>query len=247
MQRAIKHQILKLRIWVATAAILVAAIPASGQESKSSWKLKKSSIRGFDISTRSEIASPQGAGFATLMIKYQPTVTPPAIVYLFVESPKQLPLFPFVKYDGPVDRTEKEFIKFEVAPEDPVRARTVKVMPDGYYGDTPPGAFVFDTIEKRVVSFLSKVKDGQKLIVTVNGPPSSIQVAFDTTGLKKLLDQVGLKAVAGGPRASHLGQVARASTRTHHLMNRAVPRSSLFFRMSGRYERARPLPWAPTR
>lgn len=203
MQRVIKRRTLQPLIWIAAAAILMAAIPAFAQESKSLWKLEKSTIRGFDISARSEIATPQGAGFATFKITCQPGVTPPAIVYLIIESPKQLPLFPFEKYDGPVEKTSSEFIRLDVASGNQGQIRSLNVeVPNGGYND---GAFTFDTIEKSVVSFLLKVNDGQKLTVTVNGPPSSIQVAFDTTGLKKLLDQVGLKAVAGGPRASHLG------------------------------------------
>jgi ABC-type transport system substrate-binding protein len=177
------------------AAILVATIPALGQESKSSWKLEKSPIRGIDISARSEIASPQGAGFATFKITYQPGVNPSVIVNLIVESPKRLPNFPFEKYDGPVDMTKNEFIRFEVAPGNHGMTQTMKVMPSGYYGVTPPDAFLFETIDKSVASFLLDVKDGQKLSVMVNGPPSSIQVAFDTAGLKQLLDQAGLKAV----------------------------------------------------
>jgi hypothetical protein len=183
---------------------LVAAITASGQEATNSWKLEKSPIRGFDILARSEIASPKGAGFATLKIKCQPGVTPPAIVYLLIESPKQLPLFPFEKYDGPVEKTSKEFMTFDVASGGQDRTQTLKVnVPNGGYDDE---VFAFDTIEKDVVSFLLKVKDGQKLTVKVNGPPSTIQVAFDTTGLKKLLDQVGLRAIAGRQSASHLSR-----------------------------------------
>jgi hypothetical protein len=105
-------------------------------------------------------------------------------------------MFPFEKYDGPVDKTSNEFMRFEFAPGGQGRTRTVKVMvPNGSYSVNPRDAFVFETIEKNVVSFLLDVKDGQKLSVMVNGPPSTIHVAFDTTGLKKLLDQVGLRAV----------------------------------------------------
>ena len=191
MLRATKHRILQFQVWFASAAILVAGITASGQEATNSWKLEKSPVRGFDISARSEIASPQGAGFATLKIKCQPGVTPPAIVYLLIESPKQLPLFPFEKYDGPVDKTDKEFMRFDVVSGGQDRTQTLKVsVPNGGYDDA---VFAFDTIEKSVVSFLSKVNDGQKLTVLVNGPPSSIQVAFDTTGLRQLLEEVGLK------------------------------------------------------
>jgi hypothetical protein len=174
----------------------MAAIPAFAQGSKSLWKLEKSAIRGFDISARSEIATPQGAGFATFKITCQSGVIPPAIVYLIIESPKQLPLFPFEKYDGPVDKTSSEFIRLDVDSGNQGRIRSLNVeVPNGGYND---GAFTFDTIEKSVVSFLLKVNDGQKLTVLVNGPPSSIQVAFDTTGLKKLLDEAGLKAVSSG-------------------------------------------------
>ena len=191
MQRVIKRRTLQPRIWIAAAAILMAAIPAFAQESKSLWKLEKSTVRGFDISARSEIATPQGAGFATLKITCQPGVIPPAIVYLIVESPNQLPLFPFEKYDGPVEKTSSEFIRLDVASGNQGRIRSLNVeVPNGGYND---GAFAFDTIEKSVVSFLSKVNDGQKLTVLVNGPPSSIQVAFDTTGLRQLLEEVGLK------------------------------------------------------
>jgi len=175
------------------AAILVATIPALGQESKSSWKVEKSSIRGLDISARSEIASPQGAGFATLKITCQPGVTRPVIVYLIVESPKQLPLFPFEKYDGPVDKTSNEFIRLDVASGNQGRIRSLNwEVPNGGYND---GVFIFDTIEKSVVSFLLGINDGQKLTVLVNGRPKSIQVSFDTTGLKKLLEQARMKSI----------------------------------------------------
>ena len=188
------RRIIQLRIWCTAAVILIAAMPASAQESKSQWKLEKSSIRGFDISARSEIATPQGAGFATFRITCQPGVTPPVIVDLIVEFPKQLPLFPFEKYDGPVDKTSNEFIRLDVASGDQGRIRSLNLkVPNGGYND---GGFIFDTIEKSVVSFLLKVNDGQKLSVIVNGPPSSIHVSFDTTGLKQLLDQVGLKQSA---------------------------------------------------
>jgi hypothetical protein len=168
---------------------------ALGQESKSTWTSERAQSGITEISARSEIAAPQGAGFATLKIKHQPGITPPVIVYLIVESPNRIPLFPFGKYDGPVDRTQEEFIEFELAPGDQGRTRTVKAMPDGYYSVTPADAFVFDTIEKGVVSFLLAAKDGQKLNVMVNGLPSSIKVSFNTTGLQKLLEQAGLKAV----------------------------------------------------
>ena len=185
------RRIIQPRIWCTAAAILIAAIPASAQESKGQWKLEKSAIRGFDISARSEIATPQGAGFATFRITCQPGVTPPVIVDLIVEFPKQLPLFPFEKYDGPVDKTSNEFIRLDVASGDQGRIRSLNLkVPNGGYND---GGFIFDTIEKSVVSFLLKVNDGQKLSVIVNGPPSSIHVSFDTTGLKQLLDQAGLK------------------------------------------------------
>ena len=188
------RRIIQPRIWCTAAAILIAAIPASAQESKGQWKLEKSAIRGFDISARSEIATPQGAGFATFRITCQPGVNPPVIVELIVESPKQLPLFPFEKYDGPVDKTSNEFIRLDVASGDQGRIRSLNLkVPNGGYND---GGFIFDTIEKSVVSFLLKVNDGQKLSVIVNGPPSSIHVSFDTTGLKQLLDQVGLKQSA---------------------------------------------------
>ena len=188
------RRIIQPRIWCTAAAILIAAIPASAQESKGQWKLEKSAIRGFDISARSEIATPQGAGFATFRITCQPGVTPPVIVDLIVEFPKQLPLFPFEKYDGPVDKTSNEFIRLNVASGDQGRIRSLNLeVPNGGYND---GGFIFDTIEKSVVSFLLKVNDGQKLSVIVNGPPSSIHVSFDTTGLKQLLDQVGLKQSA---------------------------------------------------
>ena len=203
MRQAMKHRFLHVRIWFATAAILVVAIFASGQESKSSWTAEKSAIRGVDISARSEISSPQGSGFATLKIKCQPGVTPPAIVYLSIESPEKLPSFPFDKYDGPVNKTDNEFIRFTITSVGQDRLQTLKVkVPNGGYDD---GVFVFDTIEKSVVSFLSKVKDGQKLTVTVNGPPSSIQVVFNTTGLKKLLDNAGVEAVTGSAESSHSG------------------------------------------
>jgi hypothetical protein len=119
----------------------------------------------------------------------------PVIVDLIVE-PKRLPLFPFEKYDGPVEKTKDEFISFEVVPG----TQTVKVMPNGGYITIPPEAseesFEFETIEKSVVRFLLNVKDGQKLRVMVNGHPSSIRFVFDTTGLKELLDQAGLKSVS---------------------------------------------------
>lgn len=181
-------------------------IPALGQESKSSWKLVKGATGITDVSARSEIITPQGSGFAILNIEYRTEDTAsakpdckcvlvPVSVSLIVESPKHLPQFPFEKYDGPVDKTKNEFIKFEIAPGNQSRVRTVKVMPNGGYVDIPPEAFAFDTSEKSVVSFLLDVKDGQKLSVMVNGLPSSIHVAFDTTGLKKLLNQMGLMAV----------------------------------------------------
>jgi hypothetical protein len=181
------------------AAILVTTISTFSQESKSSWRLLRAPSGVTEISARSEIVAPRGAGFATLKITYQPGVNPPVIVNLIVESPKRLPIFPFDKYEGPVDKTKNEFIRFEVAPGDNVKIRSMNVkVPNGYYSVTPPGAFVVETIDKSAVSFLLDVKDGQKLSVMVNGPPSSIQVAFDTTGLKQLLDQVGLKQPATG-------------------------------------------------
>jgi len=189
MQRVIMRQIVQLRIWCMAAAILMATIPAFSQGSRSSWSLVRIRSGVSEISARSEIVAPQEAGFATLKITCQPGVNPPVIVNLIVESPKHLPMFPFEKYDGPVDMTQNEFIRFEVIPGDQGGTRIMKVMPTGYYGVTPPDAFLFETIEKSVVSFLLNVKDGQKLSIMVNGPPSSIQVTFDTTGLKQLLDQ----------------------------------------------------------
>lgn len=147
----------------------------------------------MDISARSEITAPQGAGFATFKIAYQPGVVFPVTVSLIVESPKRLPRFPFEKYDGPVDRTQNEYMRLELASRNAGATRAIQLMPNGDSVDLPPEAFVFSTIEKRIARFLLTVKDGQKLSVIVNGPPSSIRVSFDTTGLKKLLDQIGLK------------------------------------------------------
>ena len=201
-------------MWCMAGIILLATIPALGQESKSSWTLVKDSNGAADVSARSEITTPKGSGFAILNIRYQPKdaaqakadckcVVVPVIVSLIVESPKRLPMFPFEKYEGPVDKTSDEFMTFEVAPHGQGRTRTVKVMPNGFYSVDPQDAFIFDTLEKKIMSFLLEVRDGQKLSVMVNGAPKSIQVAFDTTGLKKLLDQVGLKAA---PRESSVRQ-----------------------------------------
>ena len=193
MERDIARRISQLRIWI-VAATMLAAMHAAGQESKSSWTLLRDSSGATEVSARSEITAPHGSGFAILKIRFQPTANPAAIVYLTIESPQRLPLFPFEKYDGPVDKTEQEFIKFEIAPRYPGGMGTVRVMPNGFYTVTPLDAFAFDTIDKRVVSLLLGAKDGQELSVTVNGPPISIQVAFETTGLKRLLDQIGLRA-----------------------------------------------------
>jgi hypothetical protein len=176
-------------------AILMVTQPILSQESGGSWKLVKGPNGYSEVSARSEITAPQGAGFAILKIKRQPGVTPPVIVYLIVESPRRLPMFPFEKYDGPVDKTHNEFMTFEVPSGDRSRILSLKLMPNGFYGVDPPDAFVFDTIDNKVVPFLLEAKDGQKLTVGVNGPPTSIQVSFDTTGLKQLLDQMGLKTV----------------------------------------------------
>jgi len=185
----------------------VTAIPAFGQESDGSWNLVRNSAGATDVSARSEITAPHGSGTAILKIRFRPRdsnraksdckcVVVPMIVYLIVESPKRLPSFPFDKYDGPVEKTSNEFMKFELVPGNQGNARTVKVMvPNGGYSGELPDAFEFETFEKSVVSLLSDVKDGQRLSVMVNGPPSSIQVTFDTTGLKKLLDQAGLNSV----------------------------------------------------
>ncbi len=135
-----------------------------------------------DLSARSEITAPQGSGFAVLNIEYRTVDTAsakpdckcvlvPVSVRLTVESPKKLPQFPFEKYDGPVDKTKNEFIRFEIAPANQSRIRTVKVMPNGGYVDFPQEAFAFDTIDKSVVSFLLAAKDKQKVSVMMNGPP----------------------------------------------------------------------------
>jgi hypothetical protein len=182
----------ELRIWCAFAAILALISSTACQESRNSWKVVRDSSGIPEISARSEIAAPEGAGYATFKIRYQEGVTPPVIVDLIIESPKRLPFFPFEKYDGPVDKTKNEYIRFEVAPENQGGNPSVQVMPNGDYNDN---AFTFDTLDSRVVSFLLQVKDGEKLNVTVNGPPSSIHVSFDTTGLKSLLDKIGLKAM----------------------------------------------------
>jgi hypothetical protein len=195
MHRTNMRRITQARIWCTVAAILVASIPAWGQESKSSWMLVREQAGANEVSARSEIAMPQRAGFATLKITYRAGGNPAMIAYLIVESPRRLPSFPFEKYDGPIDKTRNEFMTFEVGAGDKGKTRSMKVMPSGFYSVTPPDAFVFDTMDKGVASLLLEVKDGQKLTITVNGPPSSIQVVFDTTGLKQLFDQLGLKAV----------------------------------------------------
>jgi hypothetical protein len=182
------------------ATVLTGTAPSLAQESASPWKSAKDPSGATEVSARSEIAAPQGAGFAILKILYPVGGNPSVIVYLIVESPKRLPAFPFDLYDGAVDKTEKEFIKFEVASEKQGSARSVKVMPNGFHTATPPGVFVFATIEKSVVSFLSRIRDGQRLTVMVNGTPSSLRVSFNTTGLKKLLDQTGLKTEKKGSR-----------------------------------------------
>jgi len=90
-----------------------------------------------------------------------------------------------------VDKTTTEFIRLDVASGNQGRIRSLNWdVPNGGYND---GGFTFDTIEKNVFSFLLRINDGQKLTVLVNGPPSSIKVAFDTTGLKELLDKGCLK------------------------------------------------------
>jgi hypothetical protein len=181
-------------MWCAVAVLLAVTIPAFSQESQGAWKLMNDPAGGNQVSARSEITTPQGAGFASLKIKHQAGVNPPTIVYLIVESPKRLPVFPFEKYDGPVEKTPSEYMAFEASGEFG-RTRSVKVIPNGFYSVTPPDAFVFDTIDRGVVSFLLEVKDGQKLSVLVNGPTNPIHVAFETTGLKQLLAQMGLKAM----------------------------------------------------
>ena len=157
MQRIIACRSIRVRSWCMAAAILVAVVPALSQESKSSWMLIREQSGANEVSAQSEITAPQGAGFATLRIRCQAGVNPPVIVSFIVESLKRLPMFPFEIYDGPVDVTENEFMKLELAPGDQGRARTMKLIPNGYRAITPEGAFVFETTEKRVVSFLLEI------------------------------------------------------------------------------------------
>jgi hypothetical protein len=194
MQRAYARRIAKCGMWCIVALFLRVTIPAFSQESQGAWKLMNDPAGGYEVSARSEISTPQGTGFATLKIKHQAGANPPSIVYLIVESPKRLPMFPFEKYDGPVEKTPSEYMAFEVSGE-LGRTRSVKVIPNGFYSITPPDAFIFDTIDKGVVSFLLEVKDGQKLSVTVNDPTNPIHVVFETAGLKQLLAQMGMKAM----------------------------------------------------
>jgi hypothetical protein len=174
-------------------AALMLTISVFSQESQKTWKLMNDSAGGYEVSARSEISTPKGAGFAILKIKHQAGVNPPSIVYLIVESPKRLPMFPFEKYDGPVEKPSSEYMAFQVSGASS-RTRSVKVIPNGFYSVTPPDAFIFDTIDKSVVSFLLDVKDGQKLSVIVNSPANPIHVVFETAGLKQLLAQMGMKA-----------------------------------------------------
>ena len=182
-------RIVGVLLWCLNAAALTVTAPCLAQELDSSWKSIQRPSGATEISARSEIVAPHGAGFATLKILQRASGKPRVIVYLIIESPKRVPSFPFDKYDGPVDKTAKQFIKFEVAPKKQGTTSSVKIMPNGYYGVEPPDAFVFDTIDKSVVSFLTRLRDGQILKVIVNGSPSSLQVAFDATGLNKLLNQ----------------------------------------------------------
>jgi len=193
MLRTTLHRIIRIVAWCTVATVVTATAPSFAQGSDSPWTSAQAPSGATEVSARSEIAAPQGSGFAILKILYK-AGKPAVIVYLIVESPQRLPIFPFDKYDGPVDKTQEEFIKFEVTSEKQGSARSVKVVaPNGYYGVTPRDAFVFDIVDKSVVSFLSHIRDEQRLTVTVNGTPSSLRVSFDTTGLKKLLDQMSLK------------------------------------------------------
>jgi hypothetical protein len=205
MQRYTICLIVRFRAWCMAAALLITSATALAQQSGSPWTLDRTPSGAIELSARSEIAAPQGAGFAILKIIRRTSGDPKVIVYLIVESPKRIPTFPFDKYDGPVDKTSKEFITFEVAPGYHEALSGVKVMPNGYYAVTPPDAFVFDTIDKRVLPFLLAMKDGQKLSVMVNGPPSSIRVVFDTTGLKQVLGQMGLEVA---PRRNTVPQTS---------------------------------------
>jgi hypothetical protein len=172
------------------AAVLIAALPACGQQHQSAWKLVRESDGFTEISARSEISTPKDAGFAVLRIVRGAGRQPGISVSLVVESPKRLPQFPFEKYDGPIDKTRQEFMDFEVVPGVQGKTAVRALVPNGGYVPTPPEAFAFTTSREDVIRALSGVRDGQKLNITVNGSPNSIQVAFDTTGLKQLIDQM---------------------------------------------------------
>jgi hypothetical protein len=194
MLRTTLYRITAFSALCMAANVLTAPSPSLAQETESRWVSAQDPSGATEVSARSEIAAPKGAGFATLKILHRTDGKPAVIVYLIVESPKRLSSFPFDKYDGPVDKTDREFIQFEVGNTKQGSTSSVKVMPNGYYGVNPPGAFVFDTIDKSVVSFLSRIRDGQRMTVRVNGPPDSVRIVFDTTGLRTLLDQMNLKA-----------------------------------------------------
>lgn len=68
-------------------------------------------------------------------------------------------------------------------------------MPSGSYVGTPHESFEFETYDDAVAALLLSVQDGERLQVTVNGPPSTIHAFFDTTGLKQLFDQIGFRAL----------------------------------------------------
>jgi hypothetical protein len=168
-------------------------VPALAKQTSSPWVLAQGPNGATEVSARSEIAAPQGSGFAVLKIIHPAGDNPEVIVNLIVEAPKRLQVFPFDKYEGPVDKTAKEFMSFDIASRDRGAIGPAKVMPNGYYSASLPGAFVFETIDKKLVRLLLGIGDGQKLTVMVNGRPNSIRVVFDTTGLKKILHRMGMK------------------------------------------------------
>lgn len=110
MPQFILYRMLRMRMVCLLLAFGIAAQTAVGQ--KTLWTLEKKSAEATEISGRSAITSPEGAGFATFKVTYQPRVEPQVSFDLIVETPERLSRFPFAKYDGPVDRTDSEFIRF---------------------------------------------------------------------------------------------------------------------------------------
>jgi hypothetical protein len=162
---------------------------SSQNSTNENWEISQESHGKTFAFAIGKIKTPIKSGYARLLIEPGRGEKVGTKISLVIESPKILRNFPFDRYEGPVEKSQNEYMCVTVTN---VKARkSVLVKPNGYYSELIPGCFMFSSLDPRLMNLLRDVQDGNQIIVSVNAVDgNSILVEFKTADLQKMLKKL---------------------------------------------------------